>query len=92
MLDAKGQPLNGGAATNPLKIGRILHGCDNEGVCAPLIVQAVSGSTITGAIFAGALVSMEMRHDPQPDVTTRIKTPTPRPPTWHWPAECPWNR
>jgi len=93
MLDHQGRALPGSAPVNPLKIGRIVHGCDAEGNCAPMLVCAVAGDLLGGVVFASQMLQVQrVSHDTQPDVTTRIKVPGGHPPTWHWPAECPWNR
>jgi len=94
MLDASGRPLAGAAPLNPLKIGRIVHACDQDGNCVPLVLTLVHDAVhVNGLAFAAQVLSVrEIKHQPNPDVTNRIATPGAKAPTWHWPGECPWHR
>lgn len=96
VLDSGGRPRQAAPSPiNALKIGRLVHGCDPDGACAPFLVCMVHDIvTISGVVFARQMLSVtRVPHDPQPNVTLRIVVPNqPKHPTWHWPNECPWNR
>jgi len=92
MKDAIGGNLP--IVANPLRLGRIVHGCDIKGICAPMIVCVVNDPThISGVVFGSQMFPMNhVPEDKHPEISTRITVPGGRAATWHWPNDCPWTR
>jgi len=96
LINPKGEPVGTPAPLNPLKIGRIVHACDPQQVCAPMLLAIIHDpgqEVVGGHVFANRVVTMAgMRHVKRPDLPPDIVTPGEPTATWHWPGECPWGR